>query len=67
MDEWIAVVAAAETVGGTLSLGAVQVSVRTPTPQGSAQMSSEALRTAAIQAARRALEVALEELTSEGG
>ena len=65
VDQRIAVVAAVGTVGVTVTLGDVQVTVRTPSPPGSASMSAEALRAAAIRAARRALEVALEELISE--
>lgn len=67
VDERIAVVAGGGTLGVTLSLGDVQVSVRLPAPAEAAGMSADALRTAAIRSARRALGVALEELTSDGG
>ena len=66
MDERIAVVAGPGSLGVTLTLGDVQVSVKTPAPSGAAQMSAGALRIAAVRSARRALEVAIEELTREG-
>ena len=57
-DERISVVASATSVGVTLALGEVQVSVRAPPPSGAAAMAPEQLQTAALRAARRVLEVA---------
>ena len=67
LDKRITVVAALRTVGVTLNLGDVQVSVRAPTPSGPMGTNADFLRAAAIRTARRALEVALQELTSEEG
>ena len=66
-QERIAVVAGAVSVGVTLTIGEVVVSIRAPSPAGAAQMEPEQVRAAALRATRRALEVALEEVRLAGG
>ena len=52
-------------VGVVVSMGEVGVSVTSPTPTGFAQLDIESMRAAALRQARRALDVAREELDHE--
>lgn len=62
LDERIHVTASARKLGITLTMGEVQVAVSLPAPDGVQALTVEQLRALAIRHARRALEVAREEL-----
>lgn len=66
VEDRVAVVVTPTTMGVTVTLGEVQVTVRSPLPPGSSQMTEQQARAGALRAARRALEVALEELHQNG-
>lgn len=66
-DDRITVVAAATTVGVSVDLGEAQVNARVPLPAGAAHMDEQQLRSASLKAARRALEIVLQDLQSAGG
>lgn len=61
-DDRIAVVVGGTSVGVSINLGDVVVSVNAPHPSGAGSLNEAQLRSAALRAARRALEVALQEL-----
>lgn len=52
-------------VGVVVSMGEVRVTVTSPAPAGFAQLDMEFMRAAALRQARRALDVAREELDHE--
>jgi hypothetical protein len=62
IDDRIEVTAGATMLGVTLKLGDVQVTVSLPAPAGLSELSVDQVRTLAFRHARRALEVAREEL-----
>ena len=61
-EERITVVAGATTYGVTLNLGDTLVTVRTPRSAAEIGLTDEQTRAASLRNARRALEVALEEI-----
>jgi len=61
-DDRIEVTAGATKLGVSVKLGDVQVSVSLPAPPGLSELSVDQVRTLAFRHARRALEVAREEL-----
>ena len=63
----IHVTAGLSMVGVVIAIGDVQTAITLPAPNGGAQLTEDQVRTAALRAARRALDVAREELDHELG
>ena len=62
LDPRVQVTASETKLGVTLTLGDVQVALTLPAPPGLASLTPEQVRTLALRQARRALEVARQEL-----
>ena len=62
LDPRVQVTASETKLGVTLTLGDVQVALTLPAPPGLASLTLEQVRTLALRQARRALEVARQEL-----
>ncbi len=62
LDPRVRVTASETKLGVTLTLGDVQVALTLPAPLGLASLTPEQVRTLALRQARRALEVARQEL-----
>ena len=66
-DDRVSVIAGATSVAVTLTVGQTQVSVRVPRTAGDTWWSEEQLRATALRSARRALEVAIDEIGLSNG
>lgn len=64
LEDRIHVVTGPSTLGVTLALGETLITVKSPRPPGSLQLSEEHLRATALRLAQRALEVGQEELAA---